>query len=223
MEKQANRSRKIEEIHHILKPLIYQCEWENETIDEKRFKYILESNLIFDYFNIDSTIGVVFITFVNEHPKLQDGIDEHDNLVKKLINEINYFLTYVITDNFRSRVKKKIIEFDVKQGRKNNKFGNSTITYYCNAIVDCLIENLDINDNYMSGDIASFWKEFGNEFIRMKKDKEFKEKLEQLYSISLKLKEKNNLMLKQLKVICKEYLEEGLSLGLDKKRMIFES
>jgi len=220
MEKQSNRPRKIGEIRHILKPLINNCERENKTIDEKRVRYLHKHYILFNQFNKTYTVGVVFNTFIDEHSKLKEIIEKHDILVKKLINEVDNFTKHIITNDFRLKVENKIIEFDLKRGRDGH-VDESTINLYCDCIIDCLIEDLDKDNINKPGEFASFWKDYYNDFIEMKKEKDIKRILNQIYSISKDLKDNNNLMLEQLNIISNEYLKDGLSLGLNQGGMAY--
>ncbi|MCX6821994.1 MAG: hypothetical protein NTW30_04420, partial [Candidatus Aenigmarchaeota archaeon] len=161
MERQLMKPCKDEEIKHIIKPLLKQCEIETNHLNEKRYMWFTKGLTLTGIFYSDNPKRIVFNAFLQEKPKIKERIEEHDKLIGELKNKFKSFFDFINTRKFRSRIANLIIEFDKEKGKINQKVDEGTINFYVNSIVDCIIKNVDLNDNILSGELASFWKIYG--------------------------------------------------------------
>lgn len=214
MEKQVMRPRKAEEIKYIIKPLLKQCELENKYLYENSYRWFSKGITLGGKFYSDSTLRVVFNAFIRGESMLKESIEEHDELVGRLKDKFDSFVDSVNTDIFHSEIENLIIEFDMKRGKKTKKINKSTINHYCRMIIDCLIENIDLNNNNLSGEDASFWKDYGNNFLKMRTEKTVNSYLNDLEALSDQLKEIIFLIKGRTENIYREYRKDGLAFGL---------
>jgi len=198
MEKQVRKPHREEEIRAIIRPLLKQCEVEIAHLNEKRYRWYSKGIKLVDGFYKDSSLKIVFNAFLRERPPLKEGIEAHDKLVINLKKKFDDFEKFVDTSTFRSRIEKMIIELDKKNGKNTKKVDVGNVNYYVSMIIDCIIKNTDVDNNNLTGEFASFWKLYGNEFLDMKKQKEIKFYLDEIEKLSNHLKETINLIVKDL-------------------------
>lgn len=149
MEKQVMRPRKEEEIKHIIKPLLKQCELEVNHLNEKHYRWFSKEITLANMFHGDSSKRVVFNAFVREKPVIKKLIEENDGLVGRLKNEFNSFVNFINTVTFRSRIEKLIIKSDKESGKITTKVSEGNINYYFNWIIDFLKYCSDFRKNFV--------------------------------------------------------------------------
>jgi len=134
-ERQSTRPRKEEEIKHIIKPLLKQCELEIYHLTEKNYNWFSKRNILVDLFNTDLSKPVIFDEFIQKQG-IKKSIEEHDILGSRLKNQYDDFYSFINTAEFRSNVSGWIIEFDKSGGKKTEKVDEGTINHFVSSIID---------------------------------------------------------------------------------------
>ena len=209
-EKEAERPRKKDELEQIINPMIRGCTNEIERIYKNQFWFFGNTKTSHQDILENDVKKMLYEDFITNHISLSRMIETHEKLIHKIKENCNIISMKFKDDKYQSKIKSMVREFNkvVKPNISKNSLSSLSTTLLIN-----IIEDIDINDNYLGVPEKYFWKKFGKELLTLK-NKDFKPQLEELNTLCKQLIQVNNDIIKCLKKICNEYTKiYGISLG----------
>jgi hypothetical protein len=210
-EKELNKPRKIDELESIIKPLISQCQNENKRIKEKSYWLIFEDKTFLEKIEDNTYKKLVYDGLINKQQKLKNDIEIHDNIIKHLKDEYKKF-EEKINNNFLEEKTKELINEYNKKSKTN--ITNTDWKYYSGQIIRFLLAHQEMRQILSSGEpFQTFWDKIGVTISELIKREPYSIDVKNIKNIAEKLIEKNNEILKILKIICDSYTKNyGISL-----------
>lgn len=209
-DREMERSRKKDELEHIINPILRRCNREIEEINEHHFWIFDRIDTCYEDILRNDIKKMLYEDFISNHMSLSKMMERHEHLFHQMKENCNIISKKFKADKYQSKIRDMLREFN-KDAK--TRISETSLSSLSTTLMINIMENIDVNDNYLGVPEKFFWKKFGKEILALR-NKDFKSQLEELNILGEQLIQINNDIIAYLKNICNEYTKiYGVSLG----------